>query len=257
MAPTPVQSKWATTHPVLLASSHNRGSYSAVWAGSAKGITRFEHIRRQAAVLFHFRPSTGGFCCPLPEGIGSPRAGLFQIKPVGKSSESRFKAVSTSGVSLWCCGCHEGICGRCWRLSEAFQREVRGLVPAQLCFGWGVVDGAITVYHGTRKPVEEEVIQGGVVAGARFRISPEQGAAAWWGEISCLPDHPGGPQVFSLELSARRSRGPDPSSLVALVLRAGFLKKKFPFFPKRLLGYWDHLFFGFCSNNSYLKSDHY
>ena len=50
MAPTPVQSKWATTHLVLLASSHNRGSYSAVWAGSAKGITRFEHIRRQAAV---------------------------------------------------------------------------------------------------------------------------------------------------------------------------------------------------------------
>ena len=50
MAPTTVQSKWATTHPALLASSHNRGSYSAVWAGSAKGITRFEHIRRQAAV---------------------------------------------------------------------------------------------------------------------------------------------------------------------------------------------------------------
>ena len=33
--------------------------------------------------------------------------------------------------------------------------------PAVL--GWGVVDGAITVYHGTKKPVEEEVIQGGVV----------------------------------------------------------------------------------------------
>ena len=96
-----------------------------------------------------------------------------------------------------------------------------------------------------------------LLSGARFRISPEPVAAAWWGEISCLPDHPGGPQVFSLELSARRSRGPDPSSLVALVLRAGFLKKKFPFFPKRLLGYWDHLFFGFCSNNSYLKSDHF
>ena len=82
-----------------------------------------------------FRPSTGGFCCALPEGMGSPGAGLFQTKPVGKSSESRFKAVSTSGVSLWCCGCHEGICGRCWRLSEAFQREVRGIVPALM--GWG------------------------------------------------------------------------------------------------------------------------
>ena len=93
---------------------------------------------------------------------------------------------------------------------------------------------------------------------ARFRIPVQNlaGASAWWGEISWLPDHPGGPQVFSLELSAelsaRRSQRPDPSSLVALVLRAGFLKKKFPFFPNRLLGYWDHPFFGFCSNNSYL-----
>ena len=51
-------------------------------------------------VVFHLRASTGGFRCPLPEGIGSPGAGLSQTKPVGKSSESRFKAVSTSGVSL-------------------------------------------------------------------------------------------------------------------------------------------------------------
>ena len=50
-------------------------------------------------VVLHLWPSTGGFCCPLPEGIGSPGAGLSQTKPVGKSSESRFKAVSTSGVS--------------------------------------------------------------------------------------------------------------------------------------------------------------
>ena len=92
---------------------------------------------------------------------------------------------------------------------------------------------------------------------SRFRISPEPGAAAWWGEISWLSDHPCGPQVFSLELSARKSRRPDPSSPVALVPRTGFLKKKFLFFPKRLLGYLDHLFFGFCSNNSYLKSDHF
>ena len=74
-----------------------------------------------------------------------------------------------------------------------------------------------------------------LLSGARFRISPEPGAAAWWGEISCLPDHPGGPQGFSLELSALRSRSPDPSSLVALVLRAGFLKKNFYFSQT---GYW-------------------
>ena len=165
-------------------------------------------------VLFHLRASTGGFCCPLPEGIGSPGAGLSQTKPVGKSSESRFKAVSTSGVSLWCCGCHEGVYGRCWRLSEAFQRGVRGLCPSPAVLGWGVVDGAITVYHGTKRPGEEEVIQGGVVAGARFRIPVQNPAGARGsglvGEISWLPDHPGGPQVFSLELSARKSQRPEP-----------------------------------------------
>ena len=36
-------------------------------------------------------------------GRGSPGAGLSQTQPVGKSSESRFKAVSAAGVSLWCC----------------------------------------------------------------------------------------------------------------------------------------------------------
>ena len=66
-------------------------------------------------VLLHLRASTGGFRCALPDGVGSPGAGLSQTQPVGKSSESRFKAVSAAGVSLWCYGCHEGICGRCWR----------------------------------------------------------------------------------------------------------------------------------------------
>ena len=79
--------------------------------------------------------------------------------------------------------------------------------------------GAITLYDGSKRPGEEEVIQGGVVAGARFRIPvqnprfripPEPGAAAWWGEISWLSDHPGGPQVFSLELSALKSQRPEP-----------------------------------------------
>ena len=48
------------------------------------------------------------------------------------------------------------------------------------------------------------------VQNPRFRIPPEPGAAAWWGEISWLSDHPGGPQVFSLELSARKSQRPEP-----------------------------------------------
>ena len=176
----------------------------------------------------------------MPEGIGSPGAGLSQTKPVGKSSQSRFKAVSTLGVSLWCCGCHEGVYGRCWRLSEAFQREVRGLCPSPAVLGWGVVDGAITVYHWNQETGGGRGYPGwsccrSPVQNPRFRIPPEPGAAAWWGEISWLSDHPCGPQVFSLELSARKSRRPDPSSPVALVPRTGFLKKNFYFFQK---GYW-------------------
>ena len=57
---------------------------------------------------------------------------------------------------------------------------------------------------------EEEVLQVELLPGARFRIPAEPGASAWWGEISWLPDHPGGPQVFSLELSALRSQRPEP-----------------------------------------------
>ena len=211
-------------------------------------------------VVFHLRASTGGFRCPLPEGIGSPGAGLSQTKPVGKSSQSRFKAVSTSGVSLWCCGCHEGVYGRCWGLSEAFQ-EGSGAVPAQRCWGGGLWGARSLFTMGPRNRCRKRLSRVELLpepgSESRFRIPPEPGAAAWWGEISWLSDHPGGPQVFSLELSARKSRRPDPSSPVALVPRTGFLKKKFLFFPKRLLGYWDHLFFGFCSNNSYLKSDHF
>ena len=148
-------------------------------------------------------------------------------------TQSRFKAVSTSGASLWCCGCHEGICGRCWRLSEVFQREVRGLVPPQGCWCWG--EGLWTALSlftiGTKKPGEEEVIQGGVVAGARFRI-PVQNLAGARGnglvERDLLAPRPsGGPQVFSLELSARRSQHPEPSSLV--VRAGGCLKKNFYF----------------------------
>ena len=72
----------------------------------------------------------------------------------------------------------------------------QGPRPSPAVLGWGVVDGAITLYDGSKRPGEEEVIQGGVVARSpvqnpgsesRFRISPEPGAAAWWGEISWLP----------------------------------------------------------------------
>ena len=84
-------------------------------------------------------------------GVGFPGAGLALIKPVVKSSESRFKAGSVAGVSPWCCGCHEGICGGCWGLSEAFQGGPGGCSSPAVLGGW-VVDGAITPQYGTKRP---------------------------------------------------------------------------------------------------------
>ena len=140
--------------------------------------------------LFHRRPSTGGFRCALPEGIGSPEGGLSQTKPVGKSSESRFKAVSTSGVSLWCCGCHEGICGRCWRLSEAFQREVRGLVPPQHRWGGGLWTARSLFSMGPRNRWRKRLSRVELLPGARFRI-PVQNPAGALGSGLVGKDPPG------------------------------------------------------------------
>ena len=139
----------------------------------------------------------------MPEGVDSPGAGLSQTKPVEKSSQSRFKAVSTSGVSLWCCGCHEGVYERCWRLSEAFQRGVGGLSHSP-AWGVGLWTARSLFTMGPRNRGRKRLSRVELLpepgSESRFGISPEPGASAWWGEISWLPDHPdhpGGPQVFS------------------------------------------------------------
>ena len=119
---------------------------------------------------------------------GIPGAGLSQTQPVGKSSESRFKAGSTGGVSLWCCGCHEGVCGH----AGGFLRHSRGVA--------GFVDGAITLYDGSKRPGRKKASRVELLpepgSESSVQDSPEPGAAAWWGEISWFPDHPGGPQFF-------------------------------------------------------------
>ena len=96
--------------------SGSRPGFGAGGFGAGNGTGGILVFSSGLMVVFHLRASTGGFCCPLPEGIGSPGAGLSLTKPVGKSSQSRIKGVSTAGVSpFWCCGCHEGVYGRCWR----------------------------------------------------------------------------------------------------------------------------------------------
>ena len=149
-------------------------------------------------VLLHLRPSTGGFRRALPEGVGFPGVrslewDYLRLNPLENSrwiTQSRFKAVSTAGVSLWCCGCHEGVYGRSWGLSEALQRG-----------GWGLFQpsGAGWVGCGRREHSlvwnQESGRGGGPIGGvvarspvqnpgseSRFRIRPEPGAAAWWGD---------------------------------------------------------------------------
>ena len=179
-------------------------------------------------VVFHLRASTGGFRCPLPEGLAPLERDYLRLNPLANPLRVDLRPFPPWGcLPLWCCGCHEGVYGRCWRLSEAFQREVSGLV-----------DGAITLYHWNQETGGGRGYPGWSCCqspvqnpGSESRRSP--GASAWWGEISWLPDHPVGPQVFSLELSALRIQRPDPSSPVVLVVRTGTREKKISIFPKQ------------------------
>ena len=54
-------------------------------------------------VPLHRRPSTGGFRCALPEGVGSLEWDYLRLNPLENPwciTQSRFKAVSTVGVSF-------------------------------------------------------------------------------------------------------------------------------------------------------------
>ena len=91
---------------------------------------------------------------------------------------------------------------------------------------------------GPRDPGEAEDLQGGVVAEARFRI-PVQNLAGAGGQrlggerSSWFPDHPGGPQFFSLGLSARKSQRPEGEQLSSLSTTCGIIKKINSVFSKQ------------------------
>ena len=75
-------------------------------------------------------------------GSGIPGVGFPQTQPaVGKSSQSRFKAVSTAGVSPLVLRMSLGRLWASWGLSEALQRGV-GVCSSPVVLGGGwVVDG--------------------------------------------------------------------------------------------------------------------
>ena len=75
---------------------------------------------------------------------------------------------------------------------------VRGLVPAQRCWGGGLWTARSLFMYGSKRPGEEEVIQGGVVAGARFRIpvqNPGSGSRRSPGQRLGGERSPGSPTI--------------------------------------------------------------
>ena len=224
--------------------------------GFGAGVTELEGhwvFSSGLMVLLHLRSSTGGFRCALPDGVRSLEWDYLRLNPLENPwwiTLSRFKAFSVAGVSpFWCCGCREGVYGRSWGLSEALQRGLGGLFQPSGA-GWGVGCG-----RREHSLVWNQETGGGggpqveLLPGARFRISAGAWGSGLVGRSSGFPDHPGGPQfIWGLGPGISALEPPAPLRKSALSTRAGLLKKKFPFFLKRLLGYWNDVFHGLCSN---------
>ena len=155
-------------------------------------------------VLFHLRASTGGFRCALPGGLDAGWDSLepdyLRLNPLENPLRVDLRPVPPGVCLPWCCGCHEGVCGHAGAFLR-YSRGVAGLWTARSLFSMAPRD------RGRKKSSRVELLPG-----ARFGISVEPSAAAWWGEISWFPDHPGGPQVFSLVLlgfQPRKGRCPE------------------------------------------------
>ena len=85
-----------------------------------------------------------------------------------------------------CCGCREGVYGRCWGLSEALQRGRSGGRSSPAVLGGGGLWMARTLFsmeprdRGRRSYRWSCCPEPG--SESRFRILAEPGAAAWWGD---------------------------------------------------------------------------
>ena len=84
--------------------------------------------------------------------------------------------------TLWCCGCREGVYGRCWGLSEALQRWSGGRSsPAGVGCGWREHS---LVWN-------QETGGGGGPTGGVVARSPVQNPAGAWGSGLVGRDPPG------------------------------------------------------------------
>ena len=147
-----------------------------------------------------------GYC-----GTGSLAPYCFEIvtKPVGKSPVDL--RVDLRLFPPWVClfgaaGVMRASMGDAGGFLRYSSGRSGAFVLAQRCWGGGLWTARSLFMMGPRDRGRKRLSRVELLpepgSESRFRIPPEPGAAAWWGEISWLPDHPGGPQVFSLELSA-------------------------------------------------------
>ena len=214
-------------------------------------------------VLLHRRSKTGGFRCALPEGVGSLEWDYLRLNLLLENprwiTQSRFKAVSTAGVSFCgCCGCREGVYGRCWGLSEALQRgSGGGVVPAQRCWVGGLWTAGTLFSMEPRDRGRRRSYRWSCCpepgSESRFGI-PVQNLGGAWGSGLVGRDPPGSLTIrvvhsffgsWALEFQPRNRRRPEEKYFK---YTRGIIGKKFLFFPKRLLRYSNHSFVSPCSN---------
>ena len=210
------------------------------WGKAAEGYWVFSS---GLTVLLHFRPSTGGFRCALPRewrsGGDSLEWNYLRLNPLENPLRVDLRPFPPQGCLFGCCGCREGIYGRCWGLSEAFQGGSGGRSsPAVL--GGGGLWMARTLFsmeprdRGRRRSYRWSCCpEPG--SESRFRISAEPGAAAWWG------DPPGSLTIrvvhslsgsWALGFQPRKNRRPEEKYFKYPL---GIIEKKFYFFQKGYL----------------------
>ena len=115
-------------------------------------------------VVFHLRASTGGFRCPLPEGLAPLERDYLRLNPLENPLRVDLRPFPPWGCLFGAAGVMRASMGD----AGGFLRHSSGRSVAL----W-TARSLFTIR--TKKPGEEEGIQGGVVAGARF--SPVQNPA--------------------------------------------------------------------------------
>ena len=183
-----------------------RGLWRWEWTGGLRPDTGFSTLRADGG----FPPSTGGL---RPEGSAAlcPREldplerDYLRLNPLENHLRVDLRLFPPWGCLFGAADVMRASMGDAGGFLKYSSGRFRGLCPSPAvlgvggcgrrdhCLPWDQETGVGRGYPGwscCRSPVQKPGSE------SRFRIPPEPGAAAWWGEISWLPDHPGGPQVF-------------------------------------------------------------